>query len=243
MAEHLAELREEIRMAELLANSADGTLQVNVRNYISLHQYARELILLLDEVASIRKLAEQRIKALESDLAIRTYRRPVGRPRKISLGSLVQKGLLGSFAETEKPAPRKGGRPPIYPDDFLFELNAAVVETWDKNHGDNARFNLKTALREVLTDYAESRGTDPTKVNRRIEATIAVWYSPLSKYRIKQGLRLRSKSQNRLKKAANFEPLLEIFARWHPSPHSGTHNAATKGKHGRQTGKARARKR
>lgn len=242
LAEHLASVDEQIRLAESVKQSGGAALQVDLLNYISLHQYARELLLLLDSLERSRRTAESRVKALELARALRAYRRPVGRPRKVRLAALGT-GLLGAFTEPEKPEPRKGGRPRENPEEFWAELNAAVVEAWANRNGDSAKLNVSVGLKAFITDYTKSKNYTGKEATQKIRATHRAWYKPLMKYRRRIGQAVYAKSQNRLEKAPNFAPLLANFGRLSTANRSGTHNAATKGKHGHQTGTARARKR
>lgn len=242
LAEHLASVDEQIRLAESVKQSGGAALQVDLRNFISLHQYARELLLLLDTLERSRRTAESRVKALELARALRAYRRPVGRPRKVRLPALGT-GLLGAFTEPEKPEPRKGGRPRQYSEEFLAELNAVVDEAWAKREGDSKRLNVSVGLTAVLTEFAESKKYTGKEATQKIRATHRAWYKPLMRYRKGIGESIYTKSQNRLENAPNFDPLLKDFERLSTANHSGTLNAATRGNRGPQTGNARPRKR
>lgn len=198
LAEHLASVDQQIRLAEFANKSGETSLQVDLPNYISLHQYARELLLLLDSLERSRQTAESRVKALALAAALRARRRPVGRPRKVMLAALGS-GLLGAFTESEKPEPRKGGRPREYSEQFLAELNAAVVETWARRRGDSAKSNVSAGLTAVLTWFAKSLKFTREEATPKIRATHGDWYKPLMKYRKRIGETVYTKSQNRSK--------------------------------------------
>jgi hypothetical protein len=173
--------------------------------------------------------------------ALRTYRRPRGRPRKAKLPALGT-GLLGAFKEPEKKEQRKGGRPRKHSPKFLAELNAAVAEACAKTQGESARGSISAGLTAVLTEFAESKKYPPEEAARKIRKIHKAWYSALMRYRKSIGESVYAKSQNRSKNAPNFDPLLAIFERWQPAIHGGTHNAAMKGTHGRQAEKAPRRR-
>jgi len=238
LAEHLAWIDEHLRLADCLHKAGDKTINVDLQNQVSLLQYVRMLLLLLDTTEGQRKAAADRAWKLELARALRAYRRPVGRPRSVRLPALGT-GLLGAFNEQEKPKRRKGGRPREIPEDFWPELNAAVAEAWAKQNGDSVRLDVTAGLRAVLTDFAESRNYSKDEAAKKITAIHAKWYSQLMKYRKRAGESIYSKSQNRSGNTANFAPLLENFGRLSTSNHSGKHQAVTKGRHGPQTGKAR----
>ncbi len=240
-ADHLAAADEQIRLCEFVARDGTATITLDLQNYLSLHRYVRELVLTLDATKRASDLNEERARLLHLANALRAYRRPVGRPRKLSTIAKGS-GLLAQFAnEARKPA-SKGGRPPSYPMEFLAELNAAVIELWNEKYSGNLRFNVSAALKDVLREFAKSKGVPRDETEQKVADIFSDWYKPLMKYRAAHGERLNAKSQNLRKNALNFQPLLANFGRWQTANHSGKHHAATKGRHGTQTGKARGRR-
>jgi len=239
LAEHIAAIDEQIQLCESVAKDGTATVTVDLPNYLSLHRYTRELILLLDEVKRHANASEQRARLLE----LRTYRRPRGRPRTLKS---IAKGtglLAAAFATESKPQSRKGGRPRTNSPDDLSEYNAIVTEYWREKHGDDSRLNVKRGLRELLSswaeEYAKKRAISPTEIAGAVANAHESLYKPLMKYRAEQGQRLNRKSQNWGKKTPDFSGLEATFGRWQSVPYGGIHQAARRHKGEPQTGKAR----
>lgn len=163
----IAYVDEQIRLIQSAVDAGDTTLTVDLRKYLSLHRYLRDV---LDLCSTYRR--QMMVHALLD------WKRPVGRPRKAKSGS--------------PPKSSKGGRPAKYSEKVLQEMNEHV----ESKVREGRRLGIKTALGQVIDDLVGAREPDTRKRERGVQRLVGVWYKPLMKYRSRAGLRLRQKSQN-----------------------------------------------
>jgi hypothetical protein len=212
ISDHISDADGQINLLQQLVKSGESRLSVDLSNYLSLHLYLRELLETLRETQALSAQRQKNADLLAQVVALKTWdsspKRPVGRPRKVTLARLLSFGT-DHARETVKAA--KGGAPRKYSDEFMQTLNEATEKTISNVRNLGKSLPIKVALAKYLDEFAKSRVPDERERKRRVAKIVHEWYKPLMKYRVSAGKRLRQKSQNPPKNSPNFEPLLRLM--------------------------------